>query len=79
MSAEICRVLAFSGLIVFFDCLIHCLILCLLFGALGAMFMDMGDVKKEEFMWKFTTATMVVGALSLVFALNFGLFYLMLE
>lgn len=75
MSAEICRVLAFSGLIVFFDCLI----LCLLFGAPGAMFMDMGDVKKEEFMWKFMTATMVVGALSLVFALNFGLFYLMLE
>lgn len=75
MSAEICRVLAFSGLIVFFDCLI----LCLLFGALGAMFMDMGDVKKEEFMWKFMTATIVAGALSLVFALNFGLFYLMLE
>lgn len=75
MSAEICRVLAFCGLIVFFDCLILCLIFC----ALGAIFMDMDDGKMEELMGKFMTATIVAGALSLVFALNFGLFYLMLE
>lgn len=75
MSAEICRVLAFSGLIVFFDCLI----LLLLFCTLGAMFMDMDNGKMEELMGKFAAVTIVAGALSLVFALNFGAFYLTLK
>lgn len=75
MSAEVCRVLAFSGLIVFFDCLI----LLLLFCTLGAMFMDMGNGKMEELMGKSAAVTIVAGALSLIFALNFGAFYLTLK
>ena len=75
MSAEICRVLAFSGLIVFFDCLI----LLLLFCTLGAMFVDMDNGKMEELMGKFAAVTIVAGALSLIFALNFGAFYLTLK
>lgn len=75
MSAEVCRVLAFSGLIVFFDCLI----LLLLFCTLGAMFMDMDNGKMEELMGKSAAVTIVAGALSLVFALNFGAFYFTLK
>ena len=75
MSAGICRTLAFSGLIVFFDCLI----LCLLFCALGAMFMDMDNGKMEELMGKFVAVAIVTGALSLIFSLNFGAFYLILK
>lgn len=75
MSAEICRELAFSGLIVFFDCLI----LCLLFCTLGAMFMDTDNGKMEELMGKFVAVAIVAGALSLIFALNFGAFYFTLK
>ena len=75
MSAEICRTLAFSGLIVFFDSLILCLLVC----ALGAMFMDMDNGKMEELMGKFVAVAIVTGALSLIFALNFGIFHLILK
>ena len=75
MSAEICRTLALAFLIVFFDCLI----LCLLFCALGAMFMDMDNGKMEELMGKFVAVAIVAGALSLIFSLNFGAFYLTLK
>ena len=75
MSAEICRALAFSGLIVFFDCLI----LCLLFCALSAIFMEMDNGKMEELMSKFAAVAIVAGALSLIFSLNFGTFYLTLK
>ena len=75
MSAEICRTLALAFLIIFFDCLI----LCILFCALGAMFMDMDNGKMEELMGKFVAVAIVAGALSLIFALNFGAFYLTLK
>ena len=75
MSAETCRTLSLAFLIVFFDCII----LCLLFCALGAMFMDMDNGKMEELMGKVVAVAIVAGALSLIFALNFGAFYLTLK
>ena len=75
MSAEICRTLALAFLIVFFDCLI----LLLLFCTFDAMFMDMDNGKMEELMGKFAAVTIVAGALSIIFALNFGAFYLILK
>ena len=75
MSAEICRTLALACLIVFLDCLI----LLLLFCTLGVMFMDMDNDKMEELMGKFAAVTIVAGTLSLIFALNFGAFYLILK
>ena len=75
MSAEICRTLSLSFLIVFFDCLV----LSFFFFVLGAMFSEIGNSKMEKLMEKCTTAMIVVFALSLVSALNFGIFHLILK
>lgn len=75
MSAEICRTLALACLIVFFDCLV----LSLFFFVLGAMFSEIGNSKMEKLMEKCTIVMMVVFALSLVFAFNFSVFYLILK
>lgn len=73
MSTEICRTLALAFLIVFFDCLVLSYFFCVL----GAMFSEMGNSKK--LMEKCTTVMIVVFALSLVFALNFGIFHFILK
>ena len=75
MSAEICRTLALAFLIVFFDCLF----LSFFFFVLGAMFSEIGNSKMEKLMEKCTAAMMLVFALSLVSALNFTIFYLILK
>ena len=75
MSAEICRTLALAFLIVFFDCLILCLFFCVL----GTLFMEMNNSKMEKLMEKCTIVVIVVLALSLVFALDFGVFHLILK
>ena len=75
MSAEICRTLALAFLIIFFDCLVLSLFFCVL----GAVFMEMSNSKMEKLMEKCTIVVMVVLALSLVSALNFGIFHLILK
>ena len=75
MSAEICRTLALACLIVFLDCLV----LIILFCALGAMFIEMDNSKMEKLMEKCTIVVMVVSALSIVFAFNFSIFHLILK
>ena len=75
MSAGICRTLALAFLIVFFDCLI----LSLLFCALGALFMEMNNSEMKKLMEKCTIVVMVVLALSLVFAFDFSVFHLILK
>ena len=75
MSAGICRTLALAFLIVFLDCLV----LSFFFFVLGAMFSEIGNSKMEKLMEKCTTAMIVVLALSIVFALNFSIFYLILK
>lgn len=75
MSVEICRTLALTFLIVFFDCLVLSFFFC----ALGAMFREMSNSKMEKLMEKCTTVMMVVFALSLVSALNFGIFHFILK
>ena len=75
MSAEICRTLALAFLIVFFDCLILCLFFCVL----GALFMEMNNSKMEKLMEKCTIVVIVVLALSLVFAFDFSIFHLILK
>lgn len=75
MSVEICRTLALAFFIVFFDCLVLSFFFC----ALGAMFREMSNSKMEKLMEKCTAAMIAVFALSIVFALNFGIFYLILK
>ena len=75
MSAGICRTLALAFLIVFFDCLILSLFFCVL----GALFMEMNNSKMEKLMEKCTIVVIVVLALSFVFALDFGIFHLILK
>ena len=75
MSAEICRTLSLAFLIVFFDFLILCLFFCVL----GALFMKTNNSKMEKLMEKCTIVVIVVLALSLVFALDFGVFHLILK
>ena len=75
MSAEICRTLALAFLIVFFDCLILSLFFCVL----GALFMEKNNSEMEKLMEKCTIVVIVVLALSLVFALDFGVFHLILK
>ena len=75
MSAEICRTLALAFLIVFFDCLVLSLFFCVL----GALFMEMNNSEMEKLMEKCTIVVIVVLALSLVFALDFGVFHLILK
>lgn len=75
MSAEICRTLTLAFLIVFFDCLVLSYFFCML----GAMFGEMGNSKMGKLMEKCTTVMIVVFALSLVSALNFGIFHFILK
>lgn len=75
MSAEICRTLALAFLIVFFDCLVLSYFFCML----GAMFSEMGNSKMGKLIEKCTTVMIVVFALSLVSALNFGIFHFILK
>ena len=48
-------------------------------GVLGALFMEMNNSEMEKLMEKCTIVVIVVLALSLVFALDFGVFHLILK
>lgn len=76
MSAEICKAIAFAGIIVFFNCLIILLAVCVL----ACMGEDLGlGVKFSELMNKSVAIIVVIGALALITAMNGGLLYCALE
>lgn len=70
MSAEIFKMIAYGGMIVFLNCIVAGLIDLLL----GALFLDLGDADKEEAAEK-CLIIIVIAAIALITALDGALLY----
>lgn len=70
MSAEIFKMIAYCGMIVFLNCIVAGLIDLLL----GALFLDLGDADKEEAAEK-CLIIIVIAAIALITALDGALLY----
>lgn len=75
MSAEIFKMIAYGGLIVFFNCVIAGIIDSLL----EIFFSDSGDIDKEEVTEKCLILIIVIAAIALITALDGALLYLALS
>lgn len=71
MSAEIFKMIAYGGMIVFLNCIVAGLIDLLL----GALFLDLGDADKEEAAEKCLILIIVIAAIALITALDGALLY----
>ena len=71
MSAEIFKMIAYGGMIVFLNCIVAGLIDLLL----GALFLDLGDEDKEEAAEKCLILIIVIAAIALITALDGALLY----
>ena len=71
MNAEIFKMIAYVGLIVFFNCVIAGIFDSLL----AAFFLDLGDIDKEEVTEKCLILIIVIAAIALITALDGALLY----
>lgn len=71
MSAEIFKMIAYVGLIVFLNCVIAGIFDSLL----AAFFLDLGDIDKEEVTEKCLILIIVIAAIALITALDGALLY----
>lgn len=71
MNAEIFRMIAWVGLIVFFNCVIAGFVDLLL----GAFFVDSGDFDKEEVAEKCLILIIVIAAIAIITSLDGALLY----
>lgn len=71
MSAEIFRMIAWGGLIVFFNCVISGFVDLFL----GALFLGSGDIDKEEVTEKCLILIIVIAAIAIITALDGALLY----
>ena len=71
MSAEIFKMIAYVGLIVFLNCLIAAIVDLFL----GSLFLDSGDIDKEEVAGKCLILIIVIAAIALITSLDGALLY----
>ena len=71
MSAEIFKMIAYVGMIVFLNCIIAVLV----DSFLGALFLDSGDMDKEKAAEKCLIIIIVIAAIALITALDGALLY----
>lgn len=71
MSAEIFKMIAYVGMIVFLNCLIAVIVDLFL----GALFLDSGDIDKEEIAGKCLILIIVIAAIALITSLDGALLY----
>lgn len=71
MSAEIFKMIAYVGMIVFLNCLIAVIVDLFL----GALFLDSGDIDKEEMAGKCLILIIVIASIALITSLDGALLY----
>lgn len=71
MSAEIFKMIAYGGMIVFLNCLIAVIVDLFL----GALFLDSGDIDKEEMAGKCLILIIVIASIALITSLDGALLY----